>query len=67
MDNLQEYDLEFIPVHIINGHGPCQLVEEAMNDTKGDPSKWEQEIDMYNVEQSTPTTISNSWYTNVHQ
>jgi len=67
MTGLQEYDLEFKPVHIIKGHGLCRLTEEAMNEIEDDPTRWEEEIEMYNVERATPTFISDSWYENVPQ
>ena len=44
MNFLQEYDMEFKPVHTIKGHGLCRLAAEAMNVTKDDPSRWEKEI-----------------------
>lgn len=65
--SLQEYDLEFKPFHTINGHGLCWLSVEVVKAAEDDPSRWEQEIDIYNVNRATPTTISDTWYANMCQ
>lgn len=67
MTSLQEYDLEFKPVFTVKGHGIFWLTKKAVNEIEDDPFGWDQDIEMYNVERATPTTISNSWYADVHQ
>lgn len=69
MTGLQEYDLEINPVYTIKGYGYFQLVEEAVN-TKEEEEYilgWEQDIEMYKVEQASPTTSTNCWYIDVCQ
>lgn len=65
MIGLQDYDLEFKPVHTIKGHSLCQLATKVVDAKEDDPSGWEQEIEMYNVERASPTSIYNSWYVDV--
>jgi len=68
MNGLQEYDLEFKPIHIIKGHGLCQLAAEAVDaKEEEDLSRWEQEIEMYNVHRAFPTIFMKTWYIDVCQ
>jgi len=67
MIGLYEYDLEFKLIDLIKGHGLCRLAMEIVDVKEEDPSRWEQEIKMYNVEKPSPTTITNSWYADVCQ
>lgn len=61
MTGLQEYDLGFKPVHTIKGHSLCRLAAEVVNTKEeGVLLGWEQEIEMYNVEQDSPTIVMNS-------
>jgi len=64
---MQEYDLEFKPVHTIKGHGLCRLPIEAVDEKEDDSSSWNQEIEIYNVERASPTSTYNSWYMDVHK
>ena len=66
MTGMHEYDLKLKWVHIIKGHGLCQIVEEVVGETKYGLSGWEKEIKMCNVERATPNSISNSLYLDVH-
>lgn len=61
MTGLQEYDLEFKPVHTIKGHGIFWIAAEAVDVKEEYLSSLDHEIEMYNVEQASPTTIMNSW------
>jgi len=38
-----------------------------MKEEEEELTRWEQEIEMYNVEWASPTTPMKYWYTNVHQ
>ena len=63
--SLQGYDLEFKPVHTIKGHGLCRLTAKAIDSPEEESSRWEQDIEMYNIKQATPTNATTSWYTHV--
>lgn len=69
MTELQEYDLDIKPVHIIKGHCPFQLVVEAVNMKEEEEylAIWEQDIEMYNIEWASPAIEINYWYMDVHQ
>lgn len=51
---------------MIKDRGIFFLVTKAVDAKGEDPYGWEHEIKMYNVEQASVTTITNSWYTIVH-
>lgn len=65
MTILQEYDLEFKLVHIIKGHGLCQLAAEVTSSPGYNSSGWEYEIEMYNIKEDTPTFTSTSLFVDV--
>jgi len=64
---LQEYDLEFMPIHTIKDHGLCQLTTKAIDSREEDSSGWEWEIKMYNVEKFPPTSTTTSWYADIRK
>lgn len=53
------------PVHTVKVHGLYRLAVEAIHvqEEEEELTGWEQEINMYNVEQAPPTSHGNSWYT----
>ena len=65
MTSLQEY--EFKPVHTIKDHGIYQFAAKVVNSPEEDSSRWEEEIDMYNIDQATPTTAATSRYIDVQR
>lgn len=64
---LQEYDIEFKPIHTIKGYGIFQFIIELIDSPKEDHSGWEQEIEMYNIEQVPPTSTTMPWYLYIQQ
>jgi len=63
MTYLEEYDLEFKPIHTIKGQGICRLAIEGRDTPKQDLSGWEQEIEMYNIDHTPQSTSTAPWYT----
>jgi len=64
---LQEYDIEIKSVHTIKDHSLFELAAKAVNakEDEEELSRWEQEIEMYNVERTSLATNTNSWYMDV--
>lgn len=60
MTRLKEYDIEFKPSHVMKGHGLCQTIVQEKNASKDGSSRWEQEIEMHNIVQATPTDTPTS-------
>eukprot|EP00253_Pinus_taeda_P028901 PITA_28901 len=66
---LQEYDLKIKPVHTIKGYGLYRLAAEVVHasESKEELVGWEQEIEMHDIRQATPTEDRTSWYEDVRQ
>jgi len=60
MTCLNEYDLEFKPVHTKEGHGLFRLAAKAMDSPAEDPSSWDKEIEMHNIDQVPPASTTTS-------
>lgn len=59
--------MEFNPFHTINGHGLCKILADAKYVSKQEILEWEQEKEMYNVEQVAQSSSIAPWCLDIRQ